>query len=636
MSDLWHSVSFVTVRTVLLCLMSTATFTVWLSWNFSTPFQLQSPALVGWAVALADVGRLVGACGLILFPSGLHRQYYLQCLIGATGCLIGSCVTFTNSPEDPTQTVLVFVSLFLIGVGSNPQLVNAMANVEHKEETRLNSIAFSVGKFLSFGTSLYSLVPLYGWDSNSSDSNTDTTNINTIINTNKNSSNYTSTPDQQQQLQSEPPQDADFPSGIGSWPLLSFGTLVVFSLNFICKLVLDRLYPPTSRDQAGAGVDGGKGGLGGGGVAGGGGGMVYDTITNSSHEKTPIVQSALEAKKQAKALPLFVWVLLISVSARGNPRSLMISMGPLLFRDKWHLSHSVVSELYFFPLVLSGLLFPLVSLSLSHRAQLLLASSLMCLFTLAFPFCPYPLASSGDLCLYGMCAATLESVRVPLLKSVFHRDDYHSVTRMVGAQHFVYTLFYAVSASYSGVLYSVHYWLPFVVAAIVNSVAGFGVGYFGVILWDKEQKQKDLVTPVTVDDGSGGQGGNHGNQVGYYQNPAPDSNVQNMYVGNGHTITNSSHSGKGIGGGNSKGFGYSTLIDDDPSGTPQTAFMQSNSNMNSTGMAGKAMGLFSRPVSVASSLFSSNPSPNNNNSGVPQGATATYNSDYNQQMLANN
>ena len=96
--------------------------------------------------------------------------------------------------------------------------------------------------------------------------------------------------------------------------------------------------------------------------------------------------------------------------------------------------------------------------------------------------------------------------------------------------------------------------------AIVNSVAGFGVGYFGVILWDKEQKQKDLVTPVTVDDGSGGQGGNHGNQVGYYQNPAPDSNVQNMYVGNGHTITNSSHSGKGIGGGNSKGFGYSTLI----------------------------------------------------------------------------
>ena len=53
-------------------------------------------------------------------------------------------------------------------------------------------------------------------------------------------------------------------------------------------------------------------------------------------------------------------------------------------------------------------------------------------------------------------------------------------------------------------------------------------------------------------------------------------------------------------------------------------------------MAGKAMGLFSRPVSVASSLFSSNPSPNNNNSGVPQGATATYNSDYNQQMLANN
>ncbi len=82
------------------------------------------------------------------------------------------------------------------------------------------------------------------------------------------------------------------------------------------------------------------------------------------------------------------------------------------------------------------------------------------------------LQSSADLCMYGISAAILESVRVPLLKSVF-KEDYNSVTRMVGAQHFVYTLFYAISASYSGLLYSMHYWLPFLVAGNFTSLHNY-------------------------------------------------------------------------------------------------------------------------------------------------------------------
>ena len=98
---------------------------------------------------------------------------------------------------------------------------------------------------------------------------------------------------------------------------------------------------------------------------------------------------------QAQSLPLFVWVCLISVSARGSARSLMVSMGPLFLQRHFSLSHSSVSTHYFLPLVLSALLFPLISLTLSHRHQLLAANLFLCLSLLIFPFCPQLLMVSS-------------------------------------------------------------------------------------------------------------------------------------------------------------------------------------------------------------------------------------------------
>ena len=80
---------------------------------------MQNPTLVGWSIALADVGRLIGATGLIFFPSFLHKQYYLQCIIGALGCLVGLCVSFCEPNGTPQVAFwldfvkLQFVKLFM-------------------------------------------------------------------------------------------------------------------------------------------------------------------------------------------------------------------------------------------------------------------------------------------------------------------------------------------------------------------------------------------------------------------------------------------------------------------------------------------------------------------------------------------
>ncbi|XP_075243730.1 uncharacterized protein LOC142337982 [Convolutriloba macropyga] len=99
-----------TRHTFLISLLTLIALTVLQGWIVALPWETDNGSIIGISVGLSEVGCLIGATILSIFPSHRRNVHCVLFLIGVVGCLLG-IFAITQSVHTP----LLLISFTLIG-----------------------------------------------------------------------------------------------------------------------------------------------------------------------------------------------------------------------------------------------------------------------------------------------------------------------------------------------------------------------------------------------------------------------------------------------------------------------------------------------------------------------------------------
>ena len=153
--------------------------------------------------------------------------------------------------------------------------------------------------------------------------------------------------------------------------------------------------------------------------------------------------------------------------------------------------------------LIAVLIYPLIASFVNPRKQFLLAMLLLGVFIALYPFMPNALLGFFMLIFWNVGKTCMHSSVYSVIREA--TDDGSVIARLVALEQWTCTLFYGLAGVIGGYLFDVAYWVPFLIAGILQmillccSLLAF-VGYArasGESFWQDAARALDKPVPTS-------------------------------------------------------------------------------------------------------------------------------------------
>ncbi|XP_063723101.1 uncharacterized protein LOC134851101 [Symsagittifera roscoffensis] len=362
-----------TRHTGFICVLTLIALTILQGWMVTLPWETDDSSLIGVSIGLSEVGCLIGATILSVFPQRRRHVHVLLMSVGVIGCFLGIFAIDTGHVE----TTVLIIAFTCIGIATSIQPITVIVPVKTEAETSVNANAYSMCRQLSYATTLiFAFMYTYlGWSFLC---------VFTVV-------------------------------------LLLLAMAITFNVE---KVSSERLL-----------------------------------TTETTEEKVPF-------REAVRHLPMFIWATLFSFSASGFTEGVTNSMAMLVLKDIWLSAKSDAFTRSMICPLIAVVIYPFISSFVNPRKQFLLAMGLLGVFIALYPFMPNALLGFFMLTFWNVGKTCMHSSVYSVIREA--TDDGSVIARLVALEQWTCTLFYGLAGVIGGTLFDQAYWLPFLVAGILQ------------------------------------------------------------------------------------------------------------------------------------------------------------------------